>query len=258
MTIATSPRLIPTAPSSPRAGKAPQDESVLPGHDDPRVTRRYEVVLLLILASLAFQLASPDENWSRLVAIVLQGAALIAVLYAAEVHPLLRHAASGAIAIAVVASVLTLTGLEDEGPAPARLINLSLVALAPAAIVHGLARDLRAEGRVRLPTMFGVLCIYLLLGMIFGAAYGAIDDLGSESFFGVPAQGTTSDFLYFSFATLTTVGYGDLTAATDLGRSLAITEALIGQIYLVTVVALIVGNLARGAGRSERGARGNT
>ena len=54
-----------------------------------------------------------------------------------------------------------------------------------------------------------------------------------------------SDYLYFSFATLTTVGYGDLAAATDLGRSVAIAEALIGQIYLVTVVAVIVGSLSR-------------
>ena len=51
------------------------------------------------------------------------------------------------------------------------------------------------------------------------------------------------NLLYFSFVTITTVGYGDFTAATDLGRSLAITEALIGQIYLVTVVAAIVGGL---------------
>jgi hypothetical protein len=54
---------------------------------------------------------------------------------------------------------------------------------------------------------------------------------------------TTRNFLYFSFVTITTVGYGDLTAGTNLGRSIAIAEALTGQIYLVTVVATIVGGL---------------
>ncbi len=70
----------------------------------------------------------------------------------------------------------------------------------------------------------------------------ALDDGG---FFAEISGGTQSDFLYFSFTTMTTTGYGDLTAAKDLGRSLAITEALIGQIYLVTLVALIVSNLGR-------------
>jgi hypothetical protein len=55
--------------------------------------------------------------------------------------------------------------------------------------------------------------------------------------------GTTKNFLYFSFVTITTVGYGDLTAGTSLGCSIAIAEALTGQIYLVTVVAAIVGVL---------------
>jgi ion channel len=54
-----------------------------------------------------------------------------------------------------------------------------------------------------------------------------------------------ADFLYFSFATLTTTGYGDLVPGSNLARSLAILEALTGQIYLVTVVAVLVGNLMR-------------
>ena len=79
-------------------------------------------------------------------------------------------------------------------------------------------------------TMFRVLCIYLLLGLLFGTLFGAIQSLSEESFF-TNDEHSTSDFLYFSFATLTTVGYEDLVAATNLGRSLAIAEALIGQIY---------------------------
>jgi hypothetical protein len=54
-----------------------------------------------------------------------------------------------------------------------------------------------------------------------------------------------SHCLYFSFTTLATVGYGDFVARTDLGHTLAISEALIGQIYLVTVVSLIISNLRR-------------
>jgi voltage-gated potassium channel Kch len=93
--------------------------------------------------------------------------------------------------------------------------------------------------------MFGVLCIYLLIGMLFALAYGLVGDAQSEPFFTSGINPQFPDYLYFSYATLTTVGYGDLAAATDLGRSVAITEALIGQIYLVTVVAVIVGGLSR-------------
>ncbi len=90
--------------------------------------------------------------------------------------------------------------------------------------------------------MFGVLCIYLLIGILFSTAFGAVQEISNENFF-TGGPGNTADYLYYSFATLTTTGYGDLVAATNLGRSMAITEALIGQIYLVTVVALIVGNM---------------
>ena len=92
--------------------------------------------------------------------------------------------------------------------------------------------------------MFGVLCIYLLIGMLFSYAYALVGDAQSEPFFHSGIDPDLSDYLYFSFATMTTVGYGDLAAATDLGRSVAITEALTGQIYLVTVVAVIVGSLS--------------
>jgi hypothetical protein len=65
------------------------------------------------------------------------------------------------------------------------------------------------------------------------------------AFFAGQSQTTVVDFLYFSYASLTTVGYGDLSPAEDLGRMLAVSEALLGQLYLVTVVALLVGNIGR-------------
>jgi Ion channel len=110
-------------------------------------------------------------------------------------------------------------------------------------IARGLLLDFKERG-ISMHTMFGVLCVYLLIGSLFAFVYGIVSSIGSEPFFAQHGDVDTSqNFLYFSFVTMTTVGYGDLTAATSLGRSLAIAEALIGQIYLVTVVATIVGGL---------------
>jgi ion channel len=210
-----------------------------------RWEHRYGVVLVLILCSLVFGLAAPDEDWARLVAIALQGATLIAALFASDVPAVIARPATVVVALAVVGSAAALIGFGEFGTTAGRLVAGLLVALAPVAIGMGLVRDVRAEGTVTLHTMFGVLCIYLLIGMLFALAYGLVGDAQSEPFFSSRIDADISDYLYFSFATLTTVGYGDLAAGTDVGRSVAIAEALIGQIYLVTVVAVIVGSLSR-------------
>lgn len=210
-----------------------------------RWEHRYGLLLLLILCSLVFQLAASDQDWARVVTIALQGATLVLALYASHAHPLIARLATVVVALAVLGSTAALVGFGELGSTAGRIVAVLLVALAPLAIARGTVRAVRTEGAVTLHTMFGVLCIYLLLGMLFAFAYGLVGDIQSEPFFASGVDPDISDYLYFSFATLTTVGYGDLSAATDLGRSTAITEALIGQIYLVTVVAVIVGGLRR-------------
>ena len=91
--------------------------------------------------------------------------------------------------------------------------------------------------------MFGVVAIDLLLGYGFSLVFQAIGDLGSGEFFASAAAESPANFLYVSFVTMTTVGYGDLAAADGVGRAFAMTLALTGQIYLVTVVAIIVSSL---------------
>ena len=92
----------------------------------------------------------------------------------------------------------------------------------------------------------GAICIYLLFGILFLFLYGAVAVLGSGAFFAQGTDGTRSLRLYFSFVTLATLGYGDYTPAGELGHMLAVLEALVGQLYLVTVLALLVSRL-RGA-----------
>jgi hypothetical protein len=205
-------------------------------------------VLLLILGSLVFQLAAPEEDWARLTTIALQGLTLLAAMRASRVGPVVLRVALAVVLIAIVASSAAYVGFGFLGATASRSITVLLVALAPPVIARGVIIDFRQEGEVTLHTMFGVLCIYLLIGSVFAFGFGVVDSLSSTSFFAQHAAANTHDLLYFSFTTITTTGYGDLTAATDVGRSLAIAEALTGQIYLVTVVAAIVGGL--GARRS--------
>jgi hypothetical protein len=210
-----------------------------------RWEHRYGLVLLLILCSLVFQLAASDQDWARVVTIALQGATLVLALYASEARPLIERLATVVVAFAVLGSTGALIGFGELGSTAGRIVAVLLVALAPIAIVRGVVRGVRTEGAVTMHTMFGVLCVYLLIGMLFAYAYGLVGDAQSQPFFASGIDPDISDYLYFSFATITTVGYGDLSAATDLGRSVAIAEALTGQIYLVTVVAVIVGSLSR-------------
>jgi hypothetical protein len=210
----------------------------------------YGALLGLIGASLVFQLAVPDEDWSRLVIVVLQGVTLVAALRISGVRPRLIRAASVIVAIAAAASLIAVLGGGTDGENAVTLVNALLVGVAPAAIAVGVVRKIREDRGVTVGTMFGVLCIYLLLGMFFAFLYAAMEALGSDPVFAQPIDPGQADFLYFSFSTLTTTGFGDLTAATGLGRSTAITEALLGQVYLVTIVAAIVTNLRPRAARS--------
>lgn len=210
---------------------------------------RYGLLLGLIATSLAFQLAAPSADWSRLVTVGLQGATLVLALRTSRVHPLLIRIAALIVAIAFAGSVIAVVAGDDVGRDSTAIVNLLLVGLAPAAIVVGVVRNVREDHGVTLTTMYGVLCVYLLLGMFFAFVYGAIDAFGASGVFAETTDPTQADFLYFSFSTLTTTGYGDLTVDTGLGRAVSITEALLGQIYLVTVVAAIVTKLRpRGPG----------
>ena len=199
-------------------------------------------LLALILGSLIFQLAAPETDAARFITLILQGITLLLALRVSGTRRVFLHVARIAVALAILGSTGLLVGSGHLSADEAKVVTLLLVAFAPVAIAAGVVRHVREERSVTIPTMFGVLCIYLLIGMFFAFVFGVVDHLATTPFF-TNGQEDQSDFLYFSFTTITTTGYGDFVPATNLGHSLAITEALFGQIYLVTVVAVIVSNL---------------
>jgi hypothetical protein len=210
--------------------------------------------MLAAILSLAVQGIVAPSPAQQVAVTALAGACLVLAFRAADLAPRLV-ALGAALAIAIVALSVLRAATGDIGEGVARTMNAALVALAPPAVVVGVLADLRSRGEVRVQAVMGVLSLYVLLGMLFGFVYGAIDRFGGDPFFAGGSAATVSRCLYFSFATLTTVGYGDLVARTDTGHTLAIFEALVGQIYLVTIVSLIVSNLGGRGARARRDER---
>ncbi len=209
-----------------------------------RSRQRYGMLLLALGITFIFDGVAEPGDVQRAIGTILVGGTLMLALYAAEISTrVLRLAAALVLAIVTGVLIASLAGKGTTVAGIAAIANGLLIAVAPVAVVMGVLRNLRASGAVTVTTVVGVLCLYLLLGLFFGFAYIAIENLGGAPFFANGDAATSARAVYFSFVTMTTVGYGDFTARTNLGHTAAVTEALLGQIYLVTVVATIISRL---------------
>ena len=149
------------------------------------------------------------------------------------------------VAGSVAAFGATLTG--TSGGAGAADLWKALLLLQTAILV---LRRVLAQPSVTIQSIYGALSAYLIVGLMFAAGYAAIQHLGELAFFAGSQPANTQTFQYFSFTTLTTLGYGDFTAAQNGGRAIAVMEALTGQVFLATLVARLV-SAYRGQGGAQ-------
>jgi hypothetical protein len=217
--------------------------------DQSRYLDRFGLVLALtILAIVALALVDLSAPAGDLVAglasiatSILVGATLLLAMRASGLRLKWRRVADVLVAFVLFIIILQIVwGLFSDTPLFARegtrpLTLLVLAALAPLVVV----RRLLKHRTVTTGTLFGAISAFLLLPIMFTYAFLTVDGLQGSPFFG-SVQPTTS-FMYFSLTTITTVGYGDLTAITPFARLVATTEAVSGQVYLVTFVAMLVG-----------------
>lgn len=228
-----------------QAPAAPEGHAARAANDAPvKASERYGILLLALVATFFYGGVATPGGAQRAIATVLGGATLVLALWVADVRPRrLRLAALGVAAMVAATLVALIAGHGQTVEGLAAVANGLLVALAPPAVVHGLLRQVRTTGTINLPVVAGVLCLYLFVGLFFAYVFVAVQNLGGDPFFANGQAANSSNAIYFSFVTITTVGYGDFTARSDLGHTLAVTEALLGQIYLVTIVAGIVSRL---------------
>ncbi len=199
----------------------------------------YGVALVLVLGSVLGLIASGSvlRSLFALISSLLLVAALFLTLRVSGVS---RRTAKVGEALSVLLFAAAAAGLliaDSPGQIPA-LIAWTLLT---AGTIAAIGRRLRTYERVTLQLVMGLMVIYLLIGILFGLAYELMDSVNPPAF----AQGAQnlSGALYYSFITLATVGYGDVSPGSDVVRALAVAESLIGQLYLVSVVSLAVSRL---------------
>jgi len=214
---------------------------------------RFRALLVLTIASVAglslVDLGAINSEVVRsIVALVLSlttGVTLVLALRAAGVVRRWRRIAETLVVVAAVISVIglivqltsdvDLKAFESDRPSPLWV----LIALgSPLAVVRRLLQHRRVIGQ----TLAGAVAAYLLIALAACYVFIAIDATLAEGFFG--SDDTPShEFMYFSLVTITTLGYGDLSPVDPAGRLAATSVAVIGQVYLVTFVAMVVGLL---------------
>jgi hypothetical protein len=203
---------------------------------------KYARVLIMSIVVLALMIGLPDSEWGTAAIVLLEGALLVTVVQTSNA-PYRRSLTWFAIVVGVTAA-----GFAPWGRIPNWLsvgMGGILVALTLATLLRGAIRTLKRDG-VTVQLVFAGLSVYVVLGVLFAMIIGTVADVTHGFYFAQHTDGNTSDRVYFSFVTLTTTGFGDFTPATQYGKAIAVCEVLIGEIYLLTVVSLLVGNLRPG------------
>lgn len=179
------------------------------------------------------------------------------VLYSATAYlalrnaPFRRHTARLLLTIALAGSVImiVISAIKaGDGERGAAALWVGLLLLVTAALI---VRNVVSFPMVTVQSIYGAISAYLLIGLMFASIYSAMYYLDNQVFFANAGSPPTAPvFQYFSFTTLTTLGYGDYTAITNAGRAVAMIEAMTGQIFLATLVARLVAAFRPEANRS--------
>jgi Ion channel len=208
-----------------------EDATVRNRHAD-----RYELVFVLLVSTFVLA-AFGLQPRGRLPVLLLYAAALVLALRSSQLsgrvaRPLRVVLGVGTIGVGV--ALLAVPGNLTAG------IVSSWIALVLATTIVVVVRRIVRHPVVTGQTIFGALSAYLMIGFFFAAVFTAIDRLAPGPFFAGGQAATSATIQYFSFVTLSTTGYGDYTPLGVGGRSMAVLEALLGQIFLVTLVARLV------------------
>jgi Ion channel len=202
-----------------------------------RIVDSYASLLVLLLANFFLLELVDDPRWGAIGSTLLAAVALVVAISDPTTGDRItrRHALQILACVALAPLVLFVNSAELLGLTyllPAVLLVTATLPVTINRVLH--------HRRISHETVLGALCAYVLIGLLFAFLYLAVHELRDEPFFAQPGEHVQSEFLYFSFVALTTLGFGDLSPSVGLPQALTVLEALAGQIFLVTLVARLV------------------
>jgi hypothetical protein len=213
-----------------------------------RASDAFGLVFLLVLITYVLTSLMANRGWDAVVLTIATSATSVVALVSSHAQiKVVRAALILSVVSIVLAAIAAISG-DHVWLEFASLVQITLLAVAMAAVLRRVITAPEIGSR----TILGALSVYAVLGILFTFLYGAIDRIQSGPFFEGVANANGSDFLFFSYTTLTTTGYGDLVPSGQPGEMVATFEMLIGQIFLVTLVAGLVSLWRPGEGLKRR------
>jgi hypothetical protein len=206
-----------------------------------RETPRLLLVCLLLLALIALLILLPQTSWARALLTFVTGGGLVTALSMARMPRRFVWTVTLIVVTAVTTSIVGILLAGAQATTATMVVLTVLVFAVPLGVIAGL-RDQRT---VNIQTVFGAISVYLVIGVFFALLMTVVAGVTAGPYFAQGTDGTLSERVYFSYVTLATLGYGDFTPATGLGRLISVLESVIGNLYLVTAVALVVSRVGR-------------
>lgn len=252
MTMPAEPPPQPPPPSGPPPRpRSPLSRLREVWHDwraDP--LDRFGVVLFFVIATIVVNsLVNIDSSYGdSLLAHTMSGLALVTAARAVGMHPRGRRVVTVVVVVAVGGlallslgeAVLGRSGLVLVEPQEADPLWVLLVIVVPVIVIRRIAQHTVVSSR----TVLGAVTAYLQIGVAYAAVFQAVYIWSPEPAFGTPQ--VSSAFTYLSLTTISTLGIGDVVPTTEVSRLLVSSEAVLGQVFLVTVVAMVVSQFAGG------------
>jgi hypothetical protein len=211
----------------------------------------FGLVLLLVLATYVLTSLLSNRGWSAVILTVATSATSVVALTSSHAHAKLVRVAIWLSGLTILLATVAAISGEHTWLNFASVVQIGLLTVAMGAVLRRVVTTAEVGSR----TILGAISVYTVLGILFTFLYGTIERIQGGPFFEGVVNPNGSDFLFFSYTTLTTTGYGNLVPGGQPGRMIAGLEMMIGEIFLVTLVAGLVSLWRPGEALRQRQAK---